>query len=69
MSDIETIRPQRVTDLPGGVSVSSVHYNVTLSDGAVHRLNETCVFFGNDHSEVRGTYDDHDKIVEELSNA
>lgn len=56
-----THRPQRITKLPAGIEVSSVHYSL----GGM-KLNETCVFFPNGHSEVRGTYDDHDKIVEEL---
>jgi hypothetical protein len=62
-------RPQRVTELPNGIVVSSVHYDISSSVGAVHRLNETCVFFSDLDSRVQGTYDDHDKIVEELSNA
>lgn len=61
-------RPQRVTELPLGISVSSVHYDIGFDD-MTSRLNETCVFFPNGNSEVRGTYDDHEKIVEELLHA
>lgn len=64
-----THRPQRVTDLPLGVAVSSVHYDIQYDDMPKMKLNETCVFFPNGHSEVRGTYDDHDKIVAELMHA
>ena len=62
-------RDQRITTIPiprtdDVISVSSVHYDIGTA-----RLNETCVFFPNGHSEVRGTYDDHDKIVAELQHA
>jgi len=62
-------RDHRVTAIPiprtdEVIEVSSVHYDIGEA-----RLNETCVFFPNGDSEVRGTYDDHDKIVEELQHA
>lgn len=67
---METIhRPQRITELPLGIKVSSVHYDIVVEGGRRIRLDETCVFFPNHESEVRGLYDDHDKIVEELLHA
>lgn len=62
-------RPQRITKIPvprtdDVIKVSSVHYDM---GGA--RLDETCVFFPNGENEVRGSYDDHDKIVAELEHA
>jgi len=63
-----THRPQRVTELPLGISVSSVHYDLEYDD-MKSRLNETCVFFPDGNSQVRGTYDDHDKVVNELIHA
>jgi hypothetical protein len=62
-------RPQRITLVPVGLSdltieVSSVHYDIRTV-----RLNETLVTFPNGYSEVRGTYDDHDKLVHELQHA
>ncbi len=62
-----THRPHRQTFVPIGLSdltieVSSVHYDI-----GPHRLNETCVFYPNGNSEVRGDYDDHDKSVAEIS--
>lgn len=62
-------REQRITEIPVPrsdhiIKVSSVHYNIGTA-----RLNETCVFFPNGESEVRGTYDDHDRIVAELQHA
>lgn len=62
-----TIREQRLTHIPIGdeiIEVSSVHYSIGTVQPVT--LNETCVFFPNGHSEVRGTYDEHDDIVEEL---
>ena len=64
-----SILERRVTAIPipntdDVIEVSSVHMRLC---GA--RLNETCVFFPNGDSEVRGTYDDHDRIVEELQHA
>lgn len=62
-------RPQRITKIPvprtdDVIEVSSVHYDIGTA-----RLNETCVFFPDGHGDVRGTYDDHDKIVAELQHA
>ena len=62
-------RPQRVTKIPvprtdDVIKVSSVHYD--MGDA---RLDETCVFFPSGENEVRGTYDDHDRIVAELRHA
>ena len=54
----------RFPELSDVIEVSSVHYDIGSA-----RLNETCVFFPNGESEVRGTYDDHDKIVAELQHA
>ena len=64
-----THRPHRQTSVPIGLSgltieVSSVHHDI-----GPHRLNETCVFYPNGNSEVRGNYDDHDAIVAELGHA
>lgn len=64
-----THRPHRQTFVPIGLSdltieVSSVHYDI----GDV-LLDETCVFFPNGNSDVRGDYDDHDRIVAELQHA
>ena len=64
-----THRPQRQTFVPIGLSdmtieVSSVHYDI----GSL-TLDETCVFFPNGNSEVRGSYDDHDDIVTGLKHA
>ena len=58
-------RPQRVTELPNGIVVSSVHYDI-LNGKSVTRLDETCVFFGGLDSRVQGTYDEHDEIVERI---
>ena len=64
-----THRPQRQTFVPIGLSdmtieVSSVHHDI-----GPHRLDETCVFYPNGNSEVRGSYDDHDDIVTGLKHA
>ena len=63
-------RPDRTTYIPvprtdDFILVSSRH---GVLNGSYY-LNETCVFFPNDHSDVRGTYDDHDKIVKEIRHA
>lgn len=42
--------------------VSSVHYQLPAGD----IINETCVFFPDGDSEVRGSYDDHDRVVAAL---
>jgi len=62
-------REARLTKIPvprtdDVIEVSSIHYSIDTM-----HLNETCVFFPNGDSDVRGTYDDHDKIVEELQHA
>jgi hypothetical protein len=62
-------RDQLITKIPipntdDVIEVSSVHYDI----GSM-RLNETCVFFPNGNSEVRGTYDDHLRVVAELIHA
>jgi hypothetical protein len=57
-------RPQLVTKIyfdSGYVEVSSINY---IQDGIY--LDETCVFYPNDMSDVLGTYDDHFKIVKDL---
>jgi hypothetical protein len=64
-----THRPHRQTFVPIGLSdltieVSSVHHDI-----GPHRLNETCVFYPNGNSEVRGDYDDHDALVTALKRA
>ena len=63
-------RPDRKTYIPvprtdDFIIVSSRH---GVLNGSYY-LNETCVFFPNDHTDVRGTYGDHDKIVKELKHA
>ena len=63
-------RPDRTTYIPVPrtdqfILVSSRH---GVMNGSYY-LNETCVFFPNDHTDVRGTYDDHDKIEKELRHA
>jgi hypothetical protein len=64
-----THREQLITKVPipntdDVIEVSSVHYDIGSA-----RLNETCVFFPNGDSEVRGSYDDHQRIVDELMHA
>lgn len=66
---VVTHRPQLQTFVPIGLSgmtieVSSVHHDI-----GPHRLNETCVFYPNGNSEVRGGYDDHDALVAGLKHA
>ena len=68
MSNMKVHRPQRVTELPNGVVVSSVHYEIR-NGKKVTRLNETCVFYAGLDSRVQGTYDEHDKIVERILHA
>jgi len=65
---INEIRPQRITRLEstlvGDIDVSSINGAPLFTAGT---LDETCVFFlRNNHSEVVGKYDDHDKVVEEM---
>lgn len=65
---IDEIRPQRVTvlesTLMGDIEVSSINYHVFTEPRA---LDETVVFFDRDNrSEEMGTYDDHDRVVEEM---
>lgn len=69
MTNIIEHREQRITKIPipntdDFIEVSSVHYEI----GAM-KLNETCVFFPNGESDVRGSYDDHERIVKELKYA
>ena len=63
MRRYEEIRPQRVTmkDITPTwtVEISSVNYRV----GEL-TLDETCIFYPDGQSDVVGTYDDHDKIVD-----
>jgi hypothetical protein len=57
-------RPHIITEIyfdSGTVEVSSVNY-----DESNMHLNETCVFYPDDKSEVLGTYDDHFKIVKDI---
>ena len=63
-------RPDRTTHVPvpqtdDMIVVSSRHGRF---EGGYY-MNETCVFFPNGRNDVRGTYDDHDKIVKELRHA
>ena len=62
----------RQTSVPVGrlgndinIVVSSVNYTTTTPYWTDH-IDETCVFYPYGHSEVRGSYDDHDAIVAEL---
>lgn len=66
----EVIEPQRVTKLVaplfGEIEVSSIHYRHIFSS---RPENATVVFFSEglrSRSEDRGTYDDHDRVVEEI---
>jgi len=61
---------RRKTLIPIGdqeICVSSVrgHHEFDF-ECAMPALDETCVFFPNGTSDVRGAFDDHDVIVEEL---
>ena len=69
MKEMTVHREQLITKIPipntdDVIEVSSVHYDMGSA-----RLNETCVFFPNGDSEVRGSYDAHERIVEELMHA
>ena len=64
----QTSVPVLHSDLDINIVVSSVKYT-TSTPLWTERFDETCVFFPNGHSEVRGSYDDHDAIVAELSHA
>lgn len=59
----ETHRAQRITTLADGTRVSSVNYTIDTDGRYPITLDETCVFYTDDDSEVEGTYDDHDDIV------
>ena len=67
MSETHDIEPHLKHDivLPGGqvVHVSSVYYQLPAGDV----VNETCVFYPNGTSEVRGNYHDHDRVVAEFT--
>ena len=69
MKEMTVHREQLITKMPipntdDVIEVSSVHYDIGSA-----RLNETCVFFPNGDNEVRGSYDAHERIVEELMHA
>lgn len=62
------IQPHRVTKLEsvlmGEIEVSSVHYRHRFSP---RPENSTVVFFNRDNrNESKGTYYDHDKVVDEM---
>lgn len=66
--------PRRLTHIPVPrtndiIEVSSVHFDVHEGKEVIASLNETCVFFPNGNSDVRGTYYDHDKVVAEIRRA
>lgn len=63
MIEIEPHRKRNIVGLGGRVThVSSVHYR----SPAKGVINETCVFFPDGNSEVRGSYDDHDRVVGQI---
>lgn len=64
-----SILERRLTPIPIPNTDDVIEVSSVLMRLGNTRLNETCVFFPNGDSEVRGTYDDHDRIVEELQHA
>lgn len=74
MHSMDDLSPRKVTKIPvphsdDVIEVSSVHYNLRRDEKVVASLNETCVFFPDGESDIRGTYADHDKVVAEIMGA